>query len=264
MEAVEGARTFATSGEAYDAFMGRYSSPLAELFADFAGVAAFGRVLDVGCGPGSLTGVLAQRVGADSVSACDPSGPFAQECAARHPDVEVRQGQAEALPFEDDTFDGVLAQLVLHFVSDPALAARESRRVLRPGGTMAACMWESPDGMQMLRHFWDAAQALDPAVGDNTRTVRFGRPGEIAELLEDAGFVDIRESTLTVETAYSDFAELWAGFLAGIGPAGVHCQSLDTEAQAALRHEMHDRLGSPHGSFSLGAVAISAAGRVPR
>ncbi len=264
MDAVEGARTFATSGEAYDAFMGRYSSPLAEVFADFAEVTNFSSVLDVGCGPGSLTGVLADRLGVGSVSACDPSSPFVQECASRHPDVEVVQGQAEAIPFEDDTFEGVLAQLVLHFVSDSALAARECRRVLRPGGTVAACMWESPDGMQMLRHFWDAAQTLDPRIGEAARSVRFGRPGEIAELMDDAGFIDIRETKLRVDSTYSDFAELWAGFLAGIGPAGVHCTSLDPDAQEALRQELYSRLGSPQGSFSLGAVACSASGRAPR
>ena len=162
MDGVEGARTFQTSGSAYDRFMGRYSVPLAPRFADAAGVAAGQRVLDVGCGPGALTTVLAERVGVAAVSACDPSPPFLDECRNRVPGVDARPGRAEQLPFGDDEFDAALAQLVLHFVSDPPAAAAEMRRVVRPGGAVATCVWDFAGEMEMLRTFWDAAQALDP------------------------------------------------------------------------------------------------------
>lgn len=263
MDAVQGARTFHTSGEAYDAFMGRYSGPLAAAFADSVGVTGGKTALDVGCGPGALTGLLVERLGAGAVAACDPSPPFVQVCAARHPGVDVRPGPAEAIPFADGTFDVALAQLVLHFVSDPPQAARELRRVLRPGGTAAACVWDFAGGMQMLRHFWDAALTADPDAPDEARTLRFGRQGEIADLLDGAGFQDLAETTQTVTSSYADFDELWSGFLAGIGPAGAYCASLSGEARGAVREELFRRAGSPAGPFSLDAVARCTSGRAP-
>ncbi len=264
MEDTEGAASFRTSGDAYDAFMGRYSRPLADAFAELAGVRSGMAVLDLGCGPGALTGVLAERVGAASVSACDPSPPFVAECAARHPGVAVRRGSAEAIPFESDTFDAVLTQLVLHFVGDPELAARECHRVLRPGGTLAACVWDSAEGMDMLRHFWQAAFTLNQDIPAESTSLHFGRAGELTELFEGAGFVDILETTLSVESTYADFDDLWSGFLAGIGPAGVFCQSLARDPRAELRRELFRRLGSPTEPFALGGVARSASGRSVR
>ena len=220
-------------------------------------------MLDVGCGPGALTGELVERLGPTAVSACDPSEPFVADCASRHPGVDVRLGRAEEIPFDDDTFDVALAQLVLHFVTDPAGAAGEFRRVLRPGGVAGACVWNFNEGMQMLRAFWDAALTIDPESEDEARTMRFGGVGETAELLAAAGFTDVVETTLTVSTTYADFDELWAGFLLGIGPAGSHCVSLAEADRARLRAALLDRLGAPAGPFSLSASARAASGRLP-
>lgn len=263
MDQVDGARSFQVTGEAYDAFMGRYSQPLAVLFAAEADVHAGLSALDVGCGPGALTGVLVDRLGAGAVSAFDPSPTFVRDCANRYPDVEVRPGQAEAIPFDDGGFDRVLSQLVLHFVSDPEQAGREFRRVLRPGGTVSACVWDFAEGMQMLRLFWDAAVVLDPHAPDEARVLRFAREGEIPQLLDAVGFEDLTETTLSVSSTYPDFDELWSGFLAGIGPAGSYCLSLSEDARAALRAELYDRLEAPSGAFSLTAVARCASGRNP-
>lgn len=261
METPEGARSFLTSGNAYDGFMGRYSQPLAMVFADAVGVAPGQSALDVGCGPGALTSVLVDLLGADSVFACDPSAPFVTECATRFAGVDVRLGRAEELPFEDARFDIALAQLVLHFVSDPEQAAAEMRRVVRPGGIVGACMWDFAEGMEMLRHFWDAALTVDPEAPDEARTLRFGRQGEIVALFESAGLQDVVETKLHVSSRYDSFDELWSGFLAGIGPAGVFCVALSDERRAALRDELLRRVGSPAGSFTLGAMARSAHGR---
>ena len=263
MDPVQGAKSFQTSGVAYDAFMGRYSGPLAVEFVSTAALDSGLLALDVGCGPGALTGVLVDRLGADAVSACDPSPPFVDECAARHPNVDVRLGRAEALPFDDRSFDRVLAQLVLHFVSGPEQAALELRRVLRPGGVVSACVWDVAEGMQMLRLFWDSALAIDPDAPDEARTLRFGREGEIAQLLHAAGFEDLAETTLGVTSTYADFDDLWSGFLAGIGPAGSYCVGLPEEDRARLRADLFGRLGSPSGSFSLTAVARSVSARAP-
>ena len=260
---VEGARTFAVAGRTYDAFMGRYSIPLAERFCEAAGVQAGDRVVDVGCGPGALTGALVARLGAAAVSACDPSPPFVAECAARHPGVTVRAGRAEELPFPSDAFDRALAQLVLHFVSEPERAVRELARVVRPGGTVAACVWDAEDEMEMLRAFWDAAGAVDPAAPDESRTLRFGRQGEVAELFAGGGLEDVVESTLSVSSTYGSYDELWDGFLAGVGPAGAYCVALDDAGRSRLRVALHERLGSPAGAFTLGAVARCAVALVP-
>lgn len=263
MDPVQGARTFQTTGEAYDAFMGRYSYPLAVLFADAADVTEGLMTLDIGCGPGALTGVLVDVLGSGSVVALDPSPAFVSECATRHPGVAIRPGRAEAIPFDDGTFDRVLAQLVLHFVSDPAQAAQEFRRVLRPAGLVSACAWDSLQGMEMLTCFWDAALTLDPQAPAEAQVLRFGRPGEIAQLLDAAGFKDPHETTLSVTSSYADFDELWSGFLAGIGPAGAYCLHLPVDARADLRSGMFDRLGSPSGPLSLAATARSVSARAP-
>ncbi len=264
MDGVEGAKTFAVAGATYDSFMGRYSTGLAERFSDAAGVMHGHTAIDVGCGPGALTSVLVARLGADAVCACDPSPPFRDACAARHPGVEVKLGQAEAIPFETAGFDHAMAQLVLHFVSDPVQAGQEMARVVRPGGTVAACVWDFENEMEMLRGFWDAALTIDPDAPDEARTLRFGRPGEIAELFSTVGLHDITESTLDVTSTYASFDELWDGFLAGVGPAGAYCVALSDDERERLRAELFHRFGSPQGAFTLGAVARCAVGHVAR
>jgi SAM-dependent methyltransferase len=264
MDSSDPVRSFLTTGRAYDRFMGRYSGPLAVAFADAAAVAPGMSALDLGCGPGALTGVLVDRLGAGLVAAVDPSPSFVAECAARHPGVAVRAGRAEEIPFGSGGFDLVLAQLVLHFVADPARCAHEVRRVLRPGGLAAACVWDFAEGMQLLRAFWDAALALDPSAPDEARTLRFGRRGEIADWLETAGFDDVTETTLTVSVPYPSFDDLWDGFLAGVGPAGAYCVGLPEPGRAALREQLFGRLGSPDGPLSLRATARCASGRSPR
>jgi SAM-dependent methyltransferase len=263
MSDVSGSRTFAVAGAAYDNFMGRYSMNLAAPFADAAGVVPGQIAIDVGCGPGALTGELVERLGVDAVAACDPTPGFVAECAARHPGVAVKQGSAESIPFEAGRFDHAMAQLVLHFVSDAERAAREMTRVVRPGGTVSACVWDFAEGMQLLRGFWDAALAIQPDAPDEALTLRFGRPGEIAELFASVGMVGIVESTLKVSSTYASFDELWKGLLAGVGPAGSYCVALPDEDRARLHDELFRRFGSPSGDFALGAVARCAVAQVP-
>lgn len=263
MDGAAGARTFTAGGDAYDRYMGRYSIALAPLMADVAGVAPGQRVLDVGCGPGAMTAELVSRLGAGSVLACDPAPAFLAACRERHPGVDVREGRAEALPFADDSADAALAQLVFHFVSDPEAAARELRRVVRPGGRVVLSVWAFEGGMQMLRAFWDTALALDPQAPDELRVMRFGRSGELCTLLAEAGFTDVDEQPLTVATQYSSFDELWSTLLLGVGPAGSHLVSLPVREQERFATAYRQRLGSPTGPFTLTAVARAASGAVP-
>lgn len=263
MDDVEGARTFGVAGATYDSFMGRYSRVLGTLFADAAGVRRGHTAVDVGCGPGALTAVLVERLGIDAVAACDPSPQFVTECAVRHPGVRAEIGRAESIPFETGCYDHAMAQLVLHFVSDPDSAASEMMRVVRPGGWVSACTWDFDGGMEMLRCFWDAALEIDPAAPDEAGTMRFGRSGEISQLFESTGMNNVVEATLRVSSSYVGFDELWNGFLAGVGPAGAYCVSLPDDDRQRLRTALFRRLGEPAGSFTLGAVARSAVARTP-
>lgn len=263
MDEVPGTSTFRTTGAAYHAFMGRYSERLAVRFADWIGVAAGVTALDVGCGPGAMTTVLRERLGSHAVSACDPSAPFVEVCAADHPDVDVRLGRAESIPFGDAAFDVAVAQLVLHFVSDAAAAAHELRRVVKPGGTVAACMWSSPNGMAMLGAFWDAVASAGLTAPPEAAAVQWGATGEIVSLLESAGLVGPVETVIEVTSEYAGFDELWSGFAAGIGPAGAFCRALDATRRSAVRAAMFELLGAPSAGFELAGTARCARGRVP-
>ena len=153
--------SFDVAAEAYDAFMGRYSTLLSAQLADLAGIVDGQRAIDVGCGPGALTAELVGRLGADRVAAVDPSAPFVAAARVRHPGVDVREAAAESLPFPDATFDAALAQLVVHFMADPVAGLREMARVTRQGGVVAACVWDHAGGQGPLGLFWSAARELD-------------------------------------------------------------------------------------------------------
>lgn len=252
--------TFAVSGDAYDSFMGRYSRPLAPAFADFGRVGEGQRTLDVGCGSGVLTEELARRVGPEQVAAVDPS-PLLEAAAERVPGAELRPGSAEELPWPDDSFDAALAQLVIHFMDDPAAGVAEMARVTRPGGAVAACSWDFAGGMEMLRVYWQAARDLDPEIAGEHRS--FGNLEELDALWRERGLEEVEAGAIEVETSYQDFDELWGSFLLGVGPAGQYVTSLPSHRQAALRDEYHRRLGEPAGGFTLGARAWAVRGRVP-
>ena len=235
--------TFEASAESYDRFMGRYSRRLAPLLADFAGIAPEMRVLDVGCGPGSLSVQLAARVGAQLVAAIDPSEQFAKACADRLQAADVRRGGGEQLPWEDDSFDAVVSQLVVNFMEDAPASVGEMRRVARPGAVVAACVWDHAR-MGMLRTFWDAALALDASAPAEAAQMRFGSPEDLRALWLEAGLVEVETSSLDVAERYEGFDDFWVPFTAGVGPAGAYCTSLSDEAQAALSDECRRRHSS--------------------
>ena len=246
---------------AYANFLGRYSEPLADEFVRAAGVRHGERILDVGCGPGALATRLAEIVGAEQVAAIEPSESFAEACRALVPGADVQVGPAEALPFGDDTFDRSLSQLVFHFVDDPVAAVGEMARVTRPGGTVAACVWDATGGMTMIRSYWDAARVADANPPDEIE--RFGgRQGQLAELWREAGLREVTDGVLEVSAAYRDFDELWESFVGGVGPVGVHALSLDSDGREAVRRALNERIGSPDGPFSLPARAWYATGVV--
>ena len=245
--------------DAYDRFMGRYSVPLAPLFADFAGIAAGQRVLDVGCGPGALVAELVERVGTASVSAVDPSESFVEAVRERHPDVEVRQATAEALPFPDDVFDASLAQLVVHFMTDPVAGLAEMARVTRGGDVVAACVWDhATGGRGPLSLFWEAARELEPDL-EGEQPLAGTSEGDLARLLEAAGLEDVEDTALTVRVQHETFEDWWEPYTLGVGPAGVYVAGLDPERREWLREGCRAHLPTP--PFELEIRAWAARGR---
>ena len=223
--------------------MGRYSMPLAPRFADFAGIGAGRHVLDVGCGPGALTGELVGRLGAAGVCAVDPSESFVAAARARYPEVRVQHAGAERLPFEDRTFDAALAQLVVHFMADPVAGLREMARVTTASGVVAACVWDHAGGGGPLSAFWDAARELDPDVRDESQLAG-ARRGHLAELLDAAGVASVEESVVSVDVEHPSFEDWWEPLTLGVGPAGVYAASLDGPSRAALRDRCRELLAT--------------------
>ena len=226
--------SFNVSADAYLRFMGRYSEPLAAQFADLAGVRAGQRALDVGCGPGALAAELVSRLGASAVCAVEPSASFAAAAAQRLPGVDVRRSAAEQLPFGDGVFDVTLAQLVVHFMTDPVAGLREMGRVTGPGGVVAACVWDHAGGRSPVAPFWRAARELDPDADDES-DLAGAREGDLARLCARAGLGPARAATLTVRVRHATFDEYWQPFTLGVGPAGAYAASLDPERRARLR-----------------------------
>jgi SAM-dependent methyltransferase len=250
--------SFAVGADQYDRFMGRYSVPLAPAFADFAGVVAGQHVVDVGCGPGALTLELVGRLGADAVSAVDPSESFVVAARERHPGVEVQQAAAEELPFADDAFGAALAQLVVHFMADPVAGLSEMARVTSADGVVAACVWDHAGGRGPLSVFWDAARELDPDVDDESRLAG-ARQGHLVELFEAAGLRDVEEGDLSVDVEHPSFEEWWEPFTFGVGPAGGLVARLDPDRRAQLRELCREK--HPGAPFVVSAPVWAARGR---
>lgn len=252
--------SFDVDPDAYARFMGRFSGPLAAEFVSLLGLRDGDRALDVGCGTGALTSVFVDTLGAASVAAVDPSEPFVASVRARYPLVDCRRAAAEDLPFETGAFDVAAAQLVVHFMADPVRGLREMARVTRPGGTVAANVWDYTDGSGPLAPFGEARRSVDPQVHD-ARPRTGALPGDLEALFVQSGLVDVRASVATVEVAFASFDEWWQPFTLGVGPVGEYVAALTTEQVAALRQACAARL--PRGAFTTVASAWVAVGTAP-
>jgi len=249
--------TFEVAAEAYDRFMGRYSTQLSAGLADLAGVAAGQRAIDVGCGPGALTAELVARLGPGAVAAVDPSEPFVAAARSRHPGVDVRQAAAEDLPYEDSEFDASLAQLVVHFMADPVAGLAEMARVTRADGAVVASVWDLAGGRAPISVFWQAALELDPDAKDES-SFPGTRAGHLAELFAAAGLREIEETELSASVEHESFADWWRPYTLGVGPAGAYAQSLGEADRAVLRDRCEELL--PDAPFTLTATAWAARG----
>jgi len=216
----------------YDRFMGRWSAALTPAFVGFAGIAAGERVLDLGCGAGSLTAPLSQRA---EVVGCDPLLGYVERARARAaPAAAYVLGVAEALPFADASFGGVLSLLVIQDFADRARAVREMQRVTRPGGTVAACQWDFARGMPMLAAFAEAYRAVVPEA-PRPVTARAESETELGDLFRAAGLERVEAATLAVALRFADFDELWLPVLGGPTPSAARIAALTPDRRRAVR-----------------------------
>jgi ubiquinone/menaquinone biosynthesis C-methylase UbiE len=250
--------SFEVAGEAYDRFMGRYSRPLAADFADWLGVSPGQRAVDVGCGPGALTTVLADRLGPDHVAAVDPSEPFVTACRERLPEVDVHRGTAESLPFADDAFDVAAACLVVHFMSDPVAGVTEMARVTRRDGWVAATVWDLAGSRAPMWPLWEAVAEVAPEHPDESG-FQGGSRQSLLDTLEGAGLRAVETVELPVTVAHPSFEEWWQPYLHGVGPAGEAIAAMDEERRARLEETLRRNLGT--GPFDITAVAYAGRGR---
>ncbi len=203
-----------------------------------------------------------------SLVGVDPSEAYVGLASARlrGAPATFQVGQAAPLPLPDASVDRVASGLVLNFVPDAVAAVREMQRVLVPGGVAAAYVWDYADGMQMLRTFWDAAIAEDPAAEELDEGPRFPicRPGGLERCFAEAGMTDLVARPLVIDMVFRDFEDYWDPFLGGQGPAAGYCMSLDPEAREQLGERLRATLPiQPDGSIPLTGRAWAVQGVSP-
>jgi ubiquinone/menaquinone biosynthesis C-methylase UbiE len=258
------------SAAGYEKLMGRWSQKLAPLLIDFAGLSDGDRVLDVGCGTGSLTFALPEAANISEIAAIDYSPVFVQEATRRNTDprITIREADACALPFVDGYFDRALSLLVLHFVPEAGKAVSEMRRVVRPGGVVAAAVWDHLGGMSGMRMMWDTVAVLDKNAHELRSRYCFQpmmRPGEMQQSFVEAGLQEVKQASLLIRMDYQSFEDYWEPIAAGEGPLGKYVAALDPakrrEVDAAVRAAYE--AGQPDGPRSFAAVAWACRGIVP-
>jgi SAM-dependent methyltransferase len=255
-------------GSAYEAFVGRWSRRVAELFVEWLGVPAGRSWLDVGCGTGALASSIMARAAPACVVAIDRSADFVARAGEEldDPRVVLLVGDAAALPLAGARMDAVVSGLLLNFLADPLTAVAELQRVARPGGTVAAYVWDYADEMRPIRAFWDAAVELAPSAREADEAVRFPlcQPDLLESLFVEAGLGAVTTRVIDVEARFRDFDDYWTPFLSGVGPAPGYCAALPADQREALRARLLARLSpSGAGPIVMNARAFAVRGTVP-
>jgi SAM-dependent methyltransferase len=239
------------AGDAYEAYMGRWSRPLARVFVEWLHPRRSANWLELGCGTGALTSAICELAEPASIVACDRSEQFIQHARTNLSDAcaSFIVAAADALPRRDGGFDAVVSGLVLNFLPDPGEAVASMRACLRPGGTVAAYVWDYTEGMELLRSFWDEAVASDPraAAFDEGRRFPLCQRPALASLFEAAGLAHVETDALEIPTEFDTFDDYWAPFLRGTGPAPSYVASLDPPSRESLRERLRQRFHARSG-----------------
>lgn len=256
----------ALNPEGYQKIMGRFSRRLAHAFIAFTGSVPGENILDVGCGTGSMTEALAERGDHASIVGIDVSEPYVAFARAHNKDPRITfdVGDATALPYATGQFDRAVCQLVLMFLPDPSPAVAEMRRVVRPGGTIAACTWDAFGGQPHLRMLWDTASALG---FDRSRSLfrPLNTAGEMAAMWREAGLRDVVEDTITTRFEFANFDDYWTPFLSGDGPPGQMVMGLSPDQRTKMEEQVRHVFlsGRPDGPRSFIGAAWICKGLVP-
>ncbi|HET7701852.1 MAG TPA: class I SAM-dependent methyltransferase [Candidatus Limnocylindrales bacterium] len=256
-----------SGGDAYERYVGRWSRQVAPIFVDWLAVEPGRRWLDLGCGTGALTATILERAAPASVVGIDPSADFVEHARGGVPDrrASFAVGSAQAIPLDDANVDVAVAGLVLNFVPEPAEGLAEMVRVTAPGGIVAAYVWDYAEGMQLVRHFFDAAITLDPAATAEDEGVRFPfcRPEPLRQAFAAAGLDAVEVRAIEIATVFANFDEYWTPFLSGVGAAPAMAMRMEEGQRNAIRDRLRVTLPTePDGSIRLSARAWAARGTV--
>lgn len=264
------ANTAAAAGfqnaEAYEQIMGRWSRRLAPLLIRFGGLSDGDRVVDVGCGTGSLTFAMPELADISSVTGIDLTPGFVAFASSRNDDrrISFRQGDARALPFADNAFDRAFSMLVLQFIPDAPRAVSEMQRVVRPGGSVTAAVWDDFSGLPHTRMLFDIAATLDPTI-KRPFFRPMSKPDEMAGVWRDRGLVNVEQTSLLIRMEFSSFDDYWLPFTQGEGPPGQLLASLSGPARSTLTEHVRTAYlsGQPDGPRSFASVSWACRGIVP-
>lgn len=252
-------------GDAYEHYIGRWSTPIGRLFVDWLSQPAGLRWVDIGCGTGALSATVLERANPSRLTGIEPSEGFLRVVRTTIVDdrADFRAGDAQALPLKDAEADVSVSGLVLNFVPDKERALQEMRRIVEPGGTVAAYVWDYAGEMQLIRYFWNSVGELFPDAADHDEGKQFPicKPEPLTDLFRAAGLQAVETCALDAPTVFADFDDFWSPFLRGQGPAGAQCVSLSEDDRERLRKHLEGALPiSPDGTIPLIARAWAVRG----
>jgi trans-aconitate methyltransferase len=235
-----------SAGASYEQFMGRWSRSLAPVFVDWLGVSPGLHWLEIGCGTGALTAAIASRTAPASIVACDPAEPFIAFARSQNHDERITFAIARAddFPWRLGGYNSITSLLALNFVPNQEAAIRRMHEALASGGVISACVWDYAEGMQFLRHFWDAAIAVRPAAAEVDEAQRFPmcRPETLRALFSVVELDAVSCQAIEIDTDFSNFEDYWTPFLGGTGPAPAFVASLSAVERKRLREELQRAL----------------------
>lgn len=263
----ENDRDVFTAGDLYEPYVGRWSRLVARDFLSWLRISAQREWLDIGCGTGALSQVILDNADPRSVRGIDPSEGFVEYARAHTPSplASFEIGDAQSLPLDTASVDATVSALALNFVPGPSAGAAEMARVTRPGGVVAAYVWDYAGKMELMQHFWSAAAALEPTASELDEGPRFPicAPEPLANLFEGAGLRDVQVEAIDLPMHFRDFDDYWSPFLGGVGPAPAYAMSLSEDDREALRDRLRSQLPiSDDGSIDLIARAWAVRGSV--